>query len=110
MKMSSSPGSGRVQKGTANLAGDCTGGLQQPSDREGSKDLRTRKTFSAGGKSYRYQITTRGYDYVLERPVPVNVLPRHIIGARKTPLVGSAQKPRSPPPDADSIGTAEAVR
>jgi hypothetical protein len=29
--MSSSPGSGRVQKGTANVAGDCTGGLQQPS-------------------------------------------------------------------------------
>jgi hypothetical protein len=29
--MSSSPGSGRVQKGTANAAGDCTGGLQQPS-------------------------------------------------------------------------------
>ncbi len=29
--MSSSPGSGRAQKGTANVAGDCTGGLQQPS-------------------------------------------------------------------------------
>ena len=29
--MSSSPGSGRVQKGTANVAGDCPGGLQQPS-------------------------------------------------------------------------------
>jgi hypothetical protein len=56
---------------------------------------------------YEMRIPSRGYVYVLEPPLPVNVLEGNIMGDQKTPIIGYVPKPGlkypgPPPPAPDS--------
>jgi hypothetical protein len=56
---------------------------------------------------YEMRIPSRGYLYVLEPPLPVNVLEGEIKGEQKTPVIGYVPKPNQkypgpPPPAPDS--------
>jgi hypothetical protein len=56
---------------------------------------------------YEMRIPSRGYVYVLDPPLPVNVLEGNIMGDQKTPIIGYVPKPGitypgPPPPAPDS--------
>ena len=56
---------------------------------------------------YEMRIPSRGYVYVLDPPLPVNVLEGNILGDQKTPIIGYVPKPGvsypgPPPPAPDS--------
>jgi hypothetical protein len=61
--------------------------------RQGNVPLFLKKRFEVEGQRYRYELTTRGYYYELDEPVPVNVLEGRIMGAVKQPITAYVRKP-----------------
>ena len=62
---------------------------------------------------YEMRIPSRGYVYVLDPPLPVNVLEGNILGDQKTPILGYVPKPNvkypgPPPPAPDNAREAKA--
>ena len=56
---------------------------------------------------YEMRIPSKGFVYVLDPPLPVNVLEGNIMGDQKTPIIGYVPKPNvrypgPPPPAPDS--------
>jgi len=61
--------------------------------RQGNVPLNLKRRFEVDGEVYRYAITTRGYYYELDEPVPVNVIEGRIMGAVKKPITDYIRKP-----------------
>jgi hypothetical protein len=61
--------------------------------RLGNMPMSLKKRFEVEGQHYRYELTTRGYYYELDEPVPVNVLEGRVMGAVKAPVVSYVRKP-----------------
>jgi hypothetical protein len=61
--------------------------------RLGNLPMSLKKRFEVDGQRYRYELTTRGYYYELDEPVPVNVLEGRVMGAVKAPIVSYVRKP-----------------
>jgi hypothetical protein len=77
----------------------------------GDQLLNFSRQFLKGETVYEIRIPSRGYMYVLDPPLPVNVLEGRIKGAQKTPIQGYVQKPDTqyppgpPPPVASGADT-----
>lgn len=71
---------------------------------EGDKPLNFRRQFLWKDEVYELRLPTRGYHYVLDPPVPVNVLEGRIVGRMKRPIddyfpkPGVKYPPGPPPP------------
>jgi hypothetical protein len=61
--------------------------------RLGNQVMSLKKRFEVDGERYRYELTTRGYYYELDEPVPVNVLEGRVMGAVKAPIASYVRKP-----------------
>ncbi len=61
--------------------------------RIGNMPMSLKKRLEVEGQHYRYELTTRGYYYELDEPVPVNVLEGRVMGAVKAPIVSYVRKP-----------------
>ena len=73
----------------------------------GDQPVNFTRQFLADDMVYEIKIPSRGYAYVLDPPVPVNVLPGDIKGTQKQPIIGYVPKPNTvypgpPPPAPDS--------
>jgi hypothetical protein len=62
-------------------------------EREGNQAISMRRRFTEEGKSYGFELTTRGYWYRLLRPVPVEVLEGRIMGKTPKPVTAYVRKP-----------------
>jgi hypothetical protein len=75
----------------------------------GDQPLSFSRQFLKGDTVYEIRIPSRGYMYVLDPPLPVDVLEGRIRGAQKTPILGYVPKPDTeyppgpPPPVANSL-------
>lgn len=58
----------------------------RPHQRRGEADVAYGRTIEFEGKRYSLSVTQGGYEFALQRPVPVDVLPGRILGARTTPI------------------------
>jgi hypothetical protein len=73
----------------------------------GDQPMGFQRQFLYDDMVYEMRIPSRGYLYVLEPPLPVNVLEGEIKGEQKTPVIGYVPKPNQkypgpPPPAPDS--------
>jgi hypothetical protein len=73
----------------------------------GDQSLGFSRQFLQNEKVYDIRLPSRGYAYVLDPPLPVNVLEGEIKGAQKKPIIGYIPKPNTeypgpPPPAPDS--------
>ncbi len=74
----------------------------------GDQPLSFTRQFLADDMVYEIKIPSRGYAYLFDPPIPVNVLPGDIKGTQKTPIIGYVPKPNTvyppgpPPPAPDS--------
>jgi hypothetical protein len=66
--------------------------------REGQRPVGYRRSFDHEGESYKLKVETRGYEYVLTRPIPVMVTEGTVRGSLKKPIEDAVPLPA--PPDA----------
>ncbi len=79
----------------------------------GDQPLNFARQFLKGNTVYEIRIPSRGFMYVLDPPLPVNVLEGRIRGAQKTPILGYVPKPDTeyppgPPPPVPNSPEAKA--
>jgi hypothetical protein len=73
----------------------------------GDQPIGFQRQFLYDDMVYEMRIPSRGYVYMLDPPLPVNVLEGEIQGEQKTPIIGYVPKPNQkypgpPPPAPDS--------
>lgn len=65
---------------------------RQPFRRIGSMPLGLKRNLVVDGKTYAFELKTRGYYYQLVKPIPVDVIEGRVMGQVKAPLVAYMRK------------------
>jgi hypothetical protein len=61
--------------------------------RQGDHGLRIKKLFNVDERRFGYELTTRGYYYELQPPLPIEVLEGRVVGNVKKPITAFVPKP-----------------